>query len=159
MNLIRCCWAEHCSDRQEDGNVSKIKSYTNLSGNVTVHYDEDGNKVGESWVSASGGQVTHYDADGNKTGVSFKSPSGHMTHYDNNWNKHGHSQITYPGQVKHYDNEYNQTGESNQGFFSMNTSGGPRGSSSGHGASGANVGCATMLFMTIATIVILCIIF
>ena len=41
MNLIRFCWAEHCSDRQEDGNVSKIKSYTNLSGNVTVHYDEE----------------------------------------------------------------------------------------------------------------------
>lgn len=39
--------------------MSKIKSYTNRSGNVTVHYDEDGNKVGESWVSVSGGQVTH----------------------------------------------------------------------------------------------------
>ena len=49
---------------------------------VSGHYDEDGNKVGESWVSASGGQVTHYDADGNKTGVSYKSPAGHMTHYD-----------------------------------------------------------------------------
>ena len=136
--------------------MGKIKSYTNLSGNVTIHYDEDGNKVGESWVSASGGQVTHYDADGNKTGVSFKSPGGHMTHYDGDGNKTGHSQITYPGQVKHYDTDYNQTGESNQGFFSMNTTGAP-GSSSLHGTSGANVGCATMLFMLAAAVALICI--
>lgn len=81
-----------------------------------------------------------------------------MTHYDNDWNQQGYSQITYPGQVKHYDNEYNQTGESNQGFFSTNTTGGPRGVSSGHSASGANVGCATMLFLMIAVAMLLCII-
>lgn len=136
--------------------MGKIKSYTNLSGNVTVHYDEDGNKVGESWVSASGRQVTHYDADGNKTGVSIKSPSGHMTHYDSDWNKTGHSQITYSGQVKHFDNEYNQTGESNQGFFCMNTTGAPTSSSSGHSSTGTNVGCATALFLFVAVVALIC---
>lgn len=141
-----------------DATMSKIKSYTNLSGNVTVHYDEDGNKVGESWVSASGGQVTHYDADGNKTGVSYKSPAGHMTHYDSGGDMTGHSRITYPGQVKHYDNDYNQTGESNQGIFSMNTTSNAS-PASGHGTSGASIGCATMLLLFAAAVVLLCIIF
>lgn len=136
--------------------MGKITSYTSLSGMKTVHYDEAGNKIGESWTSASGGQITHYDADGNKTGVSYKSPSGHMTHHDSDWNKTGHSQITHSGQVKHYDTQYNKTGESNQGFFSMNTTNTPRQTTSGHGASGANVGCATMLFLMAVAVLLIC---
>lgn len=46
--------------------MGKITSYTNSSSHI-VHYDENGNKIGESFTSLSGGHVTHYDADGKKS--------------------------------------------------------------------------------------------
>ena len=91
--------------------MGKIKSYTSSSGMKTVHYDENGNKIGETWQSASGGKATHYDANGNKTGVSYRSPAGHVTHYDSSGNKTGHSYINSAGQIKHYDTDYNKTGD------------------------------------------------
>ena len=115
--------------------MSKIKSYTSSSGMKTVHYDENGNKVGESWQSASGGKVTHYDANGNKTGVSYKSHSGHMTHYGSSGSKTGHSYINSVGQIRHYDTDYNKTGDTwGSGFgtttqFNKTTFSEPRSSS------------------------------
>lgn len=96
--------------------MGKITSYTNASGSVTRHYDEDGKLMGESWTSPAG-QVSHYDADGKKVGYSFKNASGHMTHYDQNGDKMGHSQVLRSGQVRHYDANYDRTGESTPNFW------------------------------------------
>ena len=114
--------------------MGKVKSYTSASGAKTTHYDENGNKIGETWRSPAG-QLTHYDASGNKTGTSFTKSNGYMTHYDSSWNKTGHSRVTNGGrQAQHYDANWNKTGESNKKSFAYETS---------SAASGA--GCATML--------------
>lgn len=126
--------------------MSKIKSYTSPSGTRTTHYDENGNKIGESWKSPAG-QITHYDANGKKTGTSFTNKYGHMTHYDKDWNKTGHSQIMHSGQVKHYDNNYNKTGESNRTFWGARVTENNRQPSVHHSAS--SPGCATMLFLAV----------
>lgn len=97
--------------------MSKIKSYTSSSGMKTVHYDENRNKVGESWRSASGGKVTHYDANGNKTGVSYGNQHGRMTHYDSDGNHTGASYGNSSGRIRHYDNNWNQTGKTNPSFW------------------------------------------
>ena len=122
--------------------MGKMKSYTSASGAKTTHYDEDGNKIGESWRSPAG-QITHYDADGNKTGTTFTNSYGRMSHYDNDWNKTGNSQTMHSGQVRHYDNDWNQTGESNKNFWGGHVTS----NATHHAASGA--GCATMLFLAV----------
>ena len=120
--------------------MSKIKSYTSASGAKTTHYDENGNKIGESWKSPAG-RITHYDADGNKTGTSYVNKYGRMSHYDNNWNKTGNSQIMHKGQVRHYDNDWNQTGESNRDFWGTHVT-----NNSTHRAA-SSPGCLTILFL------------
>lgn len=82
----------------------------------TIHYDSNGNKIGESRPNFWGG-VDHFDANGNKTGHSEKSFFGGMNHYDNNDNKTGHSQQGFWGQTNHYDNHGNKTGESTRDFL------------------------------------------
>ncbi len=126
--------------------MGKIKSYTSASGAKTTHYDENGNKIGESWKSP-GGQITHYDANGNKKGTSFTNKYGHVSHYDNNWNKTGNSQIMHSGQVKHYDNAWNKTGESNKTFWGARVTEDNGQPSAHHTVS--SPGCATMLFLAI----------
>ena len=127
--------------------MGKIKSYTSASGMKTTHYDENGNKIGETWRSPAG-QLTHYDANGNKTGSSFTKPDGSMTHYDNNWNKTGYSRVTNGGhQVRHYDNDWNKTGESNQNFWGAHVTENSGRPSAHHAAS--SPGCATMLFLAV----------
>lgn len=103
--------------------MGKIKSYTSSSGMKTVHYDENGNKVGESWRSASGGRVTHYDANGNKTGVSYDNQHGRMTHYDSDGNRTGTSYGNSSGRIRHYDNNWNQAGETNPSFWGHTSEG------------------------------------
>lgn len=126
--------------------MGKIKSYTSASGVRTTHYDENGNKVGETWRSPAG-QLTHYDANGNKTGTSFTNKYGRMSHYDNNWNKTGNSQVMHSGQVRHYDNNWNKTGESNKTFWGARVTENSSRPSAHHAAS--SPGCATMLFLAV----------
>ena len=126
--------------------MSKIKSYTSVSGSKTTHYDENGNKIGETWRSPAG-QLTHYDANGNKTGTSFTNKYGRMSHYDNNWNKTGNSQVMHSGQVRHYDNNWNKTGESNKNFWGGRTTENNGRPSVHHTAS--SPGCVTMLFLAV----------
>ena len=66
--------------------MTPIKSYQNRHGR-TVHYDEAGHKIGESYRSPSGGRVIHYDASGREVGRSYGNPSGRMTHYDSDGNR------------------------------------------------------------------------
>ena len=127
--------------------MSKIKSCTDRSGMKTTHYDENGNKVGQSWASRSGGQITHYDADGNITGRSFKSPAGHMTHYDAHYHKTGHSQILHSGHVKHYDNDYNPTGDSYENFWGAKETDASQFQKRCAPSSSTASGCATLLFL------------
>lgn len=125
--------------------MGKIKSYTSSSGMKTVHYDENGNKVGESWRSASGGKVTHYDANGNKTGVSYGNQHGRMTHYDSDGNRTGASYGNSSGRIRHYDNNWSQTSETNPSFWGHTSEGTKKTSSSvrsSHDTSNAiNAGC------------------
>ena len=79
-----------------------MKSYTNRHGR-TVHYDDNGNKLGESYQSHSGRQVTHYDAEGRRIGRSYGDPDRRMVHYDNDGNRTGSSYTAYPGRIRHYD--------------------------------------------------------
>ena len=79
-----------------------MKSYTNRHGR-TVHYDDNGNKLGESYQSRSGRQVTHYDAEGRRIGRSYGDPDRRMAHYDNDGNRTGSSYTAYPGRMRHYD--------------------------------------------------------
>ena len=126
--------------------MGKVKSYTSASGMKTTHYDENGNKIGESWKSP-GGQITHYDANGNKTGTSFTNKHGHMSHYDNNWNKTGNSQVMHSGQVRHYDNDWNKTGETNKSFWGARVTENSGRPTAHHAVSGP--GCVTMLFLAV----------
>ena len=97
--------------------MSKVKSYTSLSGNRTNHYDENGKKVGSSYKSSSGSSMTHYDADGDKVGKSYVNSYGKMTHYDKDGNRIGYSYIRPSGKVDHYDANHNKISSSNQSFF------------------------------------------
>lgn len=101
--------------------MGSIKSYTNRHGR-TVHYDEAGNKVGESHRSPSGGRVIHYDASGRESGRSYGSPSGRMTHYDGDGNRTGTSYTAWPGRIRHYDAQGQKTGDTVPTFWGTTTS-------------------------------------
>ena len=65
----------------------KIHSVHGLFG-TTIHYDENGNKVGKSVQGFFGGE-NHYDADGNCVGSSAPGIFADQIHYDANGNKVG----------------------------------------------------------------------
>ena len=94
------------------------KSYTSASGMKTVHYDEAGNKVGESWRGPSG-RIIHYDAEGNETGRSYQNASGRMTHYGAQGERRGHSYTAPDGRMRHY--HANGTHETTGRFFAKRT--------------------------------------
>lgn len=100
--------------------MGSIKSYTNRHGR-TVHYDEAGNKVGESYRSPSGGRILHYDAQGNETGRSYGNPSGRMTHYDASGSRMGTSYTAYPGRIRHYGADGQKTGDTIPSFWGTTT--------------------------------------
>ncbi len=127
--------------------MSPIKSYTSKSGR-TVHYDENGNRVGVSYRSLSGGRVTHYDAKGNETGRSYVSPSGRMTHYDASGEKTGTSYTAYPKRIQHYDNQWNKTGDTCGTFFGTTTvPTGKPGAESQSGAEASGSGCLAVMLL------------
>lgn len=135
--------------------MTPIKSYQNRHGR-TVHYDEAGNKVGESYQSLSGGRVIHYDASGREVGRSYGNPSGRMTHYDSAGNPTGTSYTAYPGRVRHYNASGQKTGDTVPTFFGTQTEGeartdkprqsGTDGAGSQAGASNS-AGCACVLLL------------
>lgn len=135
--------------------MTPIKSYTNRHGR-TVHYDEAGNKVGESYQSPSGGRVIHYDASGREVGRSYGNPSGRMTHYDSDGNRTGTSYTAYPGRVRHYDTSGQKTGDTVPTFFGTQTEGAGRtdkprqGGADGAGSQAGvstSAGCACVLLL------------
>lgn len=81
----------------------------------TIHYDADGNKVGESRKNGWGG-YDHFDADGNKVGSSHKNFWGGVDHHNANGEKVGNSNQGFWGQTNHYDNRGNKIGESTRNF-------------------------------------------
>ena len=84
--------------------MGKIRSYkeTTFSGKEYIaHYDEDGNKIGETWEEKkfSGETVTrHYDKDGNLVGESRNEKTFFGTPV-----------------IRHYDKDNNQVSESREG--------------------------------------------
>jgi len=135
--------------------MTPIKSYTNRHGR-TVHYDEAGHKVGESYRSPSGGRVIHYDASGREVGRSYGNPSGRMTHYDSSGNRTGTSYTAYPGRVRHYNASGQKTGDTVPTFFGNKTEGAGRtdaprqnGADGGGSQAGAttSAGCACVLLL------------
>ena len=140
--------------------MSKIKSYRSRSGRRTTHFDEYGNKIGETYVTGRGRLATHYDANGNKTGTSKISRSGHMTHYDNNRNKTGESHAYHSGYVRHYDTHHNKISESRRNFwgtYETEQPDKPNYTPSHHSVAGSNIGCATMLLLFVIGVLLLCI--
>lgn len=97
-----------------------MKSYTNRHGR-TVHYDDRGQKIGESYQSASGRQVTHYDGEGRRTGRSYGDPNRRLTHYDGDGNRTGTSYTASPGRMRHYDAAGNHTADTWKSFFGAAT--------------------------------------
>lgn len=97
----------------------KGHSEEGLAGNI-IHYDEHGNKIGESWPSLSGGYDT-YDAKGNKTGTTYEGLFGGYVSYDEHGRKTG---TTYRGIVSnhHYDEHGRKTGTSTPHIVSTSSS-------------------------------------
>ena len=128
--------------------MSRIKSYTNQSGR-TVHYDENGNRVGISYRSPSGGQAIHCDADGNRVGRSYISPAGRMTHYNESGKLTGRTFVSPSGNLRHYDSQRNTTGETRGTFFGTTTNGqaGKPAQGTRPGPEKAGTGCLAVLLL------------
>lgn len=94
--------------------MKKTKSYKGLWGQ-TVHYDNNGNKIGSTWKNGTGGK-NHYDANMNVVGKSYKNFWGGTTHYDANMNPVGKSYRNFYGGITHYDNDMNEVGKSHRNF-------------------------------------------
>lgn len=77
--------------------------YTSIEGlfGQTIHYDENGNKVGESWPSLFGGEE-HYDTNGNFIGSSERGLFADRVHYDANYNHVGETYTGLFGSKQHY---------------------------------------------------------
>ena len=81
----------------------------------TIHYDADGNRIGESRRNFTGG-YDHFDSNGNKVGSSHKNFVGGVNHYDADGEKCGSSSRGFWGQTNHYDTQGNKLGESTRNF-------------------------------------------
>ena len=87
---------------------NKVTSQKNAFG-TTYHYDEFGNKIGESRKGLFG-TTDHYDAYGKKVGSSVSGIATSQTHYNNSGQKVGTS---YNGitNIDHYDAEGKHVGK------------------------------------------------
>ena len=82
----------------------------------TIHYDANGNKIGETrrnfW-----GSYDHFDVNGNKIGTSRREFFGGMDHFDNDGNKTGHSHRGFFGEINHHNAQGDKVGESIRNFW------------------------------------------
>lgn len=81
----------------------KVYSVPGLFGN-TLHYDESGNKVGESWPGLFGGSQEHYDANGNHIGSSHVGLFSEQVYYGENGYA-GRSDLGLFGERNHYNKD------------------------------------------------------
>ena len=70
-----------------------------------IHYDEQGNKVGESWPGLFGGSWDHYDSDGNYIGRSDVGLFADQVHYDSHNENVGYSNRAVFGGTNHYSSD------------------------------------------------------
>ncbi len=123
---------------------SNGKTYKNFWGGYN-HYDEHGNKIGESRKNFWGG-YDNYDSKGNKIGSSTPNFWGGYTERDINGNSIGSSNPNFWGGYTHRDVNGSKIGESDPNFLGgYNTYGsssraGSRGSTSGSSGSSSG-GC------------------
>lgn len=82
----------------------KIRSIQGLFGQ-TIHYDENGNKVGESWPGLFTGSLEHYNDVGEHVGHSERGFIEDLVHYDSDNNCVGSSERGLFGSTHHYDSD------------------------------------------------------
>ena len=63
------------------------------------------------------GEIIHFDSDGNKIGESRPNLFGGYTNYDSEDNEAGHSEHGLFGELEHYDTDGHITGHSQPDFF------------------------------------------
>ena len=93
----------------------KITTIEGLFGEK-LHYDENGNKVGESWPGLFGGSYDHYDENGKYAGYSDPGIISDYNHYDAGNHRVGSSQRGVFGGYNHYDND-GYKGHTIEGIF------------------------------------------
>ena len=96
----------------------KYKSVQGLFGQ-TIHYDENGNKVGESWPGLFGGE-NHYDQDGTFIGSSERGLIADRVHYDADHQRIGETYTGLFGSKEHYGQD-GKIGSSWDGLTGTNT--------------------------------------
>lgn len=99
--------------------MAKIRSITGFFGQK-IHYDEKGNRVGESWPGLFEGSMEHYDASGEHVGSSMPGLINDYVHYDDDNNAVGYSQRGLFGTTHHY-GEDGYEGDTVEGLFSSTT--------------------------------------
>ena len=98
-----------------------ITSVPGLFGE-TIHYDESGVKVGESWPGLFNGSMVHYGADGSYAGRSDPGLFAEFEHYDADGS---HLGSTYHGLLNgmhvHYSDNDGYVGDTLDGLVSSDT--------------------------------------
>ncbi len=79
----------------------KITSVPGLFGEI-IHYDENGERIGESRPGLLDGSMIHYDADGNPVGRSDPGLFSDLVHRDGDGSVTGESIRGVFGTLEHY---------------------------------------------------------
>ena len=100
--------------RDDIGDFMKVKKYTTQPAllGITLYFDLNGNKVGESRPRGLFDRLDYYDSHGNFKGHSEVAPLGQRIYYDAQGSKTGTSG---PGMLEttiYYDNSGNKIGVS-----------------------------------------------
>lgn len=130
---------------------SNGKTYKNFWGGYN-HYDEHGNKIGESRKNFWGG-YDNYDSRGNKVGSSTSNFWGGYTERDAGGNKIGSSNPNFWGGYNHYNERGSKIGESDPNLLggyntygSSSRAGSSRSSSGSYGSSSGGCYIATCVY-------------
>lgn len=99
---------------EDSGEFMKIKKYTTqpTALGITLYFDVNGNKVGESRPRGLFDRLDYYDRHGNFKGHSEISPLGQRIYYDDQGNKTGTSGPGLLESTIYYDNSGNKIGVS-----------------------------------------------
>ena len=93
----------------------KVRTVEGLFGELN-HYNEQGEKIGESWRGLFGGSWDHYDSNGSYAGYSDVGLFTDKEHYDRNNSHVGSSMHDCFGGYDHYDNS-GYAGHTTRGLF------------------------------------------